>query len=234
MTDQTPPAQPVIPDSDQPAPVPSVAQPPEADPAALSFEEKVRLGMPLGGKTHFPDGEPIPAHLQTAPPELLRVPPEALLPPPGDRPKRHHLPWDQVAEMLAGGSDPREIAAAVHCEPERIWIALHRSRRLKAKVERAVRRRRLLSGLRLGDLAEQILVPLTRPGAPVDASLIRWLGEAAGLGVASDDAGQPLTLADRIATAAAPPLRPVRRKSKQAPASADRPEQSETGQGKPE
>lgn len=118
------------------------------------------------------------------------------------------IDWNQVAELLATGLDPAEIAAKLGCDPGRIWRNLRRSRRLRSRVERAAQRRRLLATLRLAHAAEALLAPLDKPGAPLDPALAQWLVQNLGLFQAPKDrSGRSYTVMEQFAQAAALPLR---------------------------
>lgn len=126
-------------------------------------------------------------------------------------PSRRRIDWNQVAELLATGLDPAEIAARLGCDPGRIWRNLRRSRRLRSRVERAAQRRRLMANLRLAHIVEAALLPQPGPGGaaqPVDPALLQWLAQSLGLAsVPKDRSGRSYTVMEQFAQAAALPLR---------------------------
>jgi len=135
-------------------------------------------------------------------------------------PRKRKVPvridWRGIAQRLAEGEKPRDIAASLGLAENRIWRHISRSVHFQAELQRAADRQQVLARLTFGTTGQAAAMAHLGAAESIGDEAALWLAERTGLAGNRPPAGEPEdALAAQLGAAAWRPLR--RRKPLRAP-----------------
>ncbi len=114
-------------------------------------------------------------------PRTDQTPGQAPAPTPSTGRRRPKLvDWRRAARLLADGSTPEEIAAAVGIDDAHFWRHLRNSLRFQFYIRQARERRRLLGRMELERVAGEAVLRCLRNAAVLDPDSLHWTAGQAG------------------------------------------------------